>query len=218
MLVNTNLALAIRCNMCGKTNINQLSLFNLERSIYHNIECPCGEIKARIKTKDYREYRLEIPCFACQETHVFKYSLDQLLKGNLVIRCIEGLEICFLGNDSDVKEILKKEKNDLNRVLNELNFYDYFINFDVMIQCINKIKKLEQENSIICECSKNSISMDLFPDRVELKCLDCNGIQIIYAENKEDLENILKKEYIFIHQDRIEYIDALNLNNDRNNN
>ncbi|MBS4537085.1 hypothetical protein GOQ27_01345 [Clostridium sp. D2Q-11] len=215
MLVNTNLALAIRCNKCGKIHTNNITLFQLKNNSYININCNCGETKARIKTENYKEYCLEIPCFACEETHIFKYSLDQLLKGNLVIRCLDGVEICFLGDETDVKELLKGQKDDFTRVIEELSFYDYFTNNDIMTKSVNKIKELEQEGSIICECGEENIGIDLFSDRIEIKCLQCNGVQIIYAESDEDFNNLLSRDYIMIHKHAVEYIDAFKFNNDR---
>lgn len=215
MLVNTNMTLAIRCNRCGKIHLNNITLFQLKNNKYININCDCGEVKARIKTENYKEYCLEIPCFACEETHIFKYSLNQLLKGNLVLRCLDGVEICFLGDESDVKKLLKKQKDDFAILLDELSFYDYFSNTDIMTKSVNKVKELEKEGSIICECGGDNIGIDLFSDRIEIKCLECNGVQIIYAENEEDLENILFRDYIMIHKDSVEYIDAFKFNNHR---
>ncbi|MBS4534915.1 hypothetical protein GOQ29_04705 [Clostridium sp. D2Q-14] len=215
MLVNTNLALAIQCNKCHSICTNKITLFQLKNNKYININCTCGEVKARIKTENYKEYRLEIPCFVCEEIHIFKYSLDQLLKGNIVVRCLNGMEICFIGDESDVKELLKKKEEDFTKVLNDLSFYDYFVNNDVMIKIANKIKELKKEGSIICECGENNIGIRLFPDRIELKCLKCEGVQIIYAETIEDYNNLLYRDYIMIHKDMVEYIDRFSYNNDR---
>lgn len=214
-MINTNLSFAIQCNRCHKTHINDITLFELKNNEYININCNCGEFKARIKTKNHKEYCLEIPCFACEETHIFKYSLEQLLKGNIIVRCLDGVEICFIGNKSDLKEVLKKKENEFNKVLNNLSFYDYFVNSDIMIRIVNKIKKLEKEGSIICECGEENIGINLFPDRIEIKCLKCGGVQIIYAESQDDYNNLLYRDYIMIHKDVIEYSDGFNYNNER---
>ncbi|EOD01912.1 hypothetical protein [Caldisalinibacter kiritimatiensis] len=215
MVVNTNIAFAIKCDICGQLKEYNMSLFDFKKNKVIDLECTCGEANAIVQTKDYKNFWLQIPCFECQDIHVFKYTLKQLVKGNIITRCVEtGKEIAFIGSPQDVKELVNEYKGETNDLLTELGFYDYFVNSEVMIQCINKIRDLEREDKIKCECGNNSIEVNIYEDRIELKCRECESIQVIYAENEGDLENLLNKKSILMHKNTFQCLDAINHNNE----
>lgn len=218
MIVNTQMAFAVRCDVCGRLNVNNLSLFEIPKNGKMELDCICGQSNAIIKTSDYKSYWLEIPCFACQDIHVFKYTLKQLLKGKAVARCIEtGTEICFIGQEKDVELLANEYEEESKELINQLGFYDYFENFEIMMECLNKIKELEEEEKILCECGSNKIEIDLYQDRLELKCLQCDSLQMIYAETEEDLQHLLNKDKIIMHKHSFQCIDAINQNSDSSN-
>lgn len=215
MLINTNTAFAIRCDICGRLKLHDISLFDICKTGEIEFKCLCGQPNAIIKTKNYKSFIMEIPCFACQDTHVFKYSLKQLVKGNIVTRCIEtGMEISFIGNNEDINQLMDKYERDSKNILNELGFYDYFHNFDIAMQCLTKVKELSDRRMVNCDCGNSNIDVELFPDRIELKCNQCESVQIIYAENEEDLKNIIKRQNITMQKHSFVCIDAINQNRD----
>lgn len=215
MLVNTNIAFAVRCDVCGGLQLHNTSLFELYKDKKTELKCTCGQINAIIKAKDFKSFWIDVVCFACQERHIFKYTLKQLLKGNIVTRCIEtGMEICFIGNNEDIHELIEKNEKNPSELLSELGFYDYFENFEVIMKSLEFIKQLDNDGRIKCDCGSYDILTDLFPDRIELKCLNCDSIKMIYAENDEDYRNLKKRERILMHKHGFECIDAINQTND----
>jgi hypothetical protein len=215
VLIDTNIAFAIRCDICGKIEVHNMSMFDLSKNRIIELKCSCGQSSAIMETKDYRNFWLQIPCFDCQDIHVFKYTLKQLLKGNVVVRCIEtGMEISFIGSANDINQLIDKYQNEHQGLLSELGFYDYFVNFDIMMECINKIRELDDSGNIRCECGSDKIEVSLYEDRIELKCMECGSIQVIFAETEEDLKSLLDKESIFMHKHTFQCLDAINQNND----
>ncbi|WP_069650545.1 hypothetical protein [Caloranaerobacter ferrireducens] len=217
MLIDSNIAIAIRCDICGEITIHDVSLFDFSRSNKINLECECGQSSAIIKTKDYKSFWIELFCFACQDIHVFKYSLRKLLKGKIIARCIEtGIEISFIGKNDDIKQLIKEYEKDSEEILNELGFYDYFQNFDIMMKAINRIREMDNEGRIFCDCGSDNIQTDLYPDRIELRCIECGSVHLVYAETDEDLKKLLECEEIQMHKYSLQCIDSRFGNNDRN--
>lgn len=215
MLISTNIAIAVRCSDCGSLRVHHTSLFELFTNRRTELVCTCGQHNAIIKTKDYKSLWMEISCFACQDKHLFKYTLKQLLRGNIITRCIEsGIEICFMVSNGDVDELIEKYETDAEELYRELGFLDYFINPEIMMKSLDRIKELDNKGRLSCSCGDNNIEMNIFPDRIELKCMKCEGIKLIYTENNDDYKNFMAKEEIVLRESSFECIDAINQNND----
>lgn len=215
MLVNTNVAIAVRCSTCGTFEVHNTSLFELFTNKKTELVCTCGQRNAIIKTSDNKSLWMDIDCFVCQDKHTFKYTLKQLLRGNIITRCIEsGLEICFIVSHGDVKEIVEKYEVNSEDLYRDLDFLDYFNNPEIMTKSLERIKELDSKGLLSCSCGDNNIEMNIFPDRIELKCMKCEGIKLIYAENNDDYKNFVSKERIVLRESSFECIDAINQNND----
>lgn len=213
MLINTSIAVAIRCDTCGRLKVHTISLFDFVSNQKMKLACECHHTNAIINTQDRKTFWIEIPCFACQDTHVFTYSMKQFFKSNIISRCIEtGMEIGYIGKHKDVQKLLSEQERNSYKTIDELGFYDYFDNSDVVMQSISKIRELELNDKVFCDCGYGDIEINLFPDRIELNCLNCNSIQMIYAENEEDLKNLANKESIILNQHSFGCIDAINQN------
>lgn len=217
-MIDTNIAFAVRCHACGRLNIHRLSLFDFSRTKRIELECTCRQQNAVLKTRDFKNFWMETLCFACHETHMFKYTLKQLLRGNIAARCVDtGMEMCFIGNNDDVELLIDSYEKESEDLINQLGFYDYFENSNIMMKSIEIVKKMDEEGKVICECGSEALEMNLYPDRIELKCLQCESIQMIYAENEEDLKNLQRKEKIIMHKHAFQCIDAINQNRDSQN-
>ncbi|WP_026893525.1 hypothetical protein [Clostridiisalibacter paucivorans] len=209
MVLDTNISLAIRCSNCGELTVQGFSLFQFRTNENIYFKCHCGQSHITIKKDEHNYFWFKIPCYICERIHTYKYTLKQLLEGNIFIRCVEGPKLCFIGDNISTNEIIKNYKEESSKVLNELKFYDYFSNFDIMMECVNKIRELQNTGNILCDCGEGRIKIDLFEDRIELKCVNCGSIQLIYAENKEDFNRISKINKIIMHKHRFECIDAI---------
>lgn len=215
MLVNSKIAIAVRCGTCDNLNVRETTLFELFTNKTTELVCSCGQHNAIIKTKDYKSLWMDIDCFVCQDKHTFKYTLKQLLRGNIITRCVEtGVEICFMVSHGDINELIDKYQMNSDSFYKELEFLDYFNAPEIMMKSLDRIKKLDNNGLIGCSCGENSIEMNIFPDRIELKCMKCDGIKLIYAENNDDYNNFISKEKIIIRENTFECIDAINQNHD----
>lgn len=215
MLINTNIAFAVRCSECGSLKVHDTSLFELFINKRTELVCTCGQQNAIIKAKDYKSLWVDIDCFVCQDKHTFKYTLKQLLRGNIITRCIEsGIEICFMVSDGDINELVENYEMNSEILCKGLDFLDYFNNPEIMTKSLERIKKIDSEGLLSCSCGDNNIEMNIFPDRIELKCMNCEGIKLIYAENNDDYNNFISKDKIVLRENGFECIDAINQNKD----
>ncbi|WP_425446199.1 hypothetical protein [Dethiothermospora halolimnae] len=212
MFIRSDVAFAVKCEICGKVKVQKMSLFDIRKGKGLKLYCnKCKQHNATIKTVDFKSFSIEVPCFACQDTHIFRYSLKELISDRKICKCPEtGMEILFIGKHDNINTIVQDHKEDSNLTINELGFYDYFNNPETMMRVINIVRKLEMEEKIYCDCGIGDIDINLFPDRVELNCSNCNSIQVIYAENETDLHNIMDKEGITMHKNSFGCIDAIN--------
>lgn len=218
MLINTNIAFAIRCEICGRLMVHNTSMFDFIRNEKMKLNCICNHTNAIIKSDNCKTICIEFSCFACQDTHTFTYNIKQFLKGNIVARCIEtGMEIGFIGKYNDIQNLIAEHEEKSYRTVEELGFYDYFDNCEIVMKSINRIKELELEDRVYCDCNVGSVEINLFPDRIELNCVNCKSVQMIYTQNQEDLNNLLNKEQIVLHHSSFRCIDAINQNNDNFN-
>jgi len=215
LVLNTNISIAVRCGICGELEIKHISLFELLKNKKTNLRCTCGQTKAIIETRNLKSMTIEIACFACQDNHIYNYSLKQLLRGDKVIKCTNtGMEICFVGNNESINDLIKHCESDTFELIAEKNLLCYFENIEIMKKSLEKIKSLESKGKIKCDCGSHDIYTDLFPDRIELKCMNCNSIKMIYAENEDDYSYLNNKKKILMHKHRFECIDAINQNNE----
>ncbi|NLW23227.1 MAG: hypothetical protein GXY88_08270 [Tissierellia bacterium] len=51
--------------------------------------------------------------------------------------------------------------------------------------------------------------MSFFSDRIELECLNCHSVKIIFAETEEDLRVLLKKDRIVLKERSVSCIDSM---------
>jgi hypothetical protein len=198
LLVSTQRSFALRCPLCGRLEFHQLSLFALAGFSPVNIICHCGFVKLTITTKNYKEFLLQIPCLFCDATHLLKYSFHELWENSLsVIRCAEtGQELGYLGESDSLDKLIRRKQNDVDSIINNFGFDDYFTNPQVMFEILNHLHLIAEEERLFCACGNNNIEIDVFPEKLELQCPNCRSLHIIYAETLEDLRAVKKVQTI----------------------
>lgn len=209
MVINGHKTLLVRCSDCGTAMKYDLNLFNISREIIMEFKCICGRKIASLKTTDYNDYYLKVDCFVCGQNHFHKLNLRQLFYEDHLYKCIGNIKTCFIGCSEVANKILNIKNIELDEVISSAEYENQVNNFNIYLACINKLETLKREGKIYCECGNKGMTLELFSDRMELKCGNCNSVQIIYAETEEDLEVLLRKEQIYMKKNHIVYLDSL---------
>jgi phage FluMu protein Com len=198
LLVSTQRKIVLRCPLCGRLDFHQISFFDFSGHTPVQIHCKCGFQKLVINTKDYQNFTLQLPCLICEEVHILKFKQYELLEQPLsILRCVEtGQELGYIGVEASVDRIITQKQDDMGSIINNLGFEDYFTNPQVMFEILNKLHQIADEDNLFCSCGNNQIEIDVFPEKLELRCPYCQSIHIIYAETIEDLYMVKKVKLI----------------------
>jgi hypothetical protein len=198
MLVSTQRKIALRCPLCGRLDLHQFSLFDFSGHAPVRVSCKCGFQKLIINTKDYQEFYLQLPCLICEEVHILIFKRHELLEQQLlVLRCTEtGQDLGYIGVEASIDRIIRQKQDDIGSIINNLGFEDYFTNPQVMFEILNQLHQIADENNLFCSCGNNQIEIDVFPEKLELRCPYCQSIHVIYAETIEDLYMVKKVKLI----------------------
>lgn len=203
MVINGHKTLLLRCDNCGKLMKYDINLFNISREIKREFICSCGENIGTLKTVDNSVFYLVINCFVCGHRHFYKLSPPELFNVDHLYTCRNNVKICYLG---DYESSMKVEETD---VIDISKYKNQFNNYNIVTESIRKLIDLNKEGKIYCECGNKNMTLDFFSDRIELKCNNCNSVQIIFTETEEDLDVLLKKERIHMLKHNIVCLDSL---------
>lgn len=188
MLLHTQLSVATRCPQCGQFGVHPLSLFEIPSGKAVSVNCRCGFPKIQAGTRNRHDYYLKVSCIICDGGHFAYFCGRELCSGELhYLYCPESqLEIGILGPVEEVREHAKCwEEGYLG--LNEADFGEYFENPSVMYQILEYLHGLAEKGNLMCICGNGKIEMDLFPNRLELRCASCSQVEVIHASSEADL-------------------------------
>lgn len=210
MIISTQRSLALRCPLCGRLENHTISFFSFSGCSPVRIICKCGYNKLIINTKNFKEFYLQLSCLICEEIHIIKLTRQELWeKPVAVLRCTEsGQELGYIGNETALTKIIKQKENDIESIMNNLGFDDYFTNPQVMFEVLNHIHQLAEQNQMFCLCGNNQIEIDVFPEKLELHCPFCQSLHIIYAETIEDLRIVKQADSIALTEKGFTSFDA----------
>jgi hypothetical protein len=145
-LLDTNLIVAIRCPDCGKIKFHSISMFKLPSNARVDLFCDCGSTEMTIIIKDNKAVLVDIPCIACEINHTYTYSLKDILRRKVIIVCCTdtGLELCFMGSEKDVRDVVVRYQEDINTLLGELGEM-----LEVGDEVLNKFKFMDTTKEFI---------------------------------------------------------------------
>ncbi|MEG6617439.1 hypothetical protein V6C27_13585 [Peptococcaceae bacterium 1198_IL3148] len=211
MLIATSTVLAMRCPECGKLQFNKLSLFSFSGRRMLEIKCSCGSTLLEISKSKNGSYRLQLPCVICEIKHQRIISGARLWSPEVInLYCQEtGIELGHLGPEEKVREAIMSYDYDLETLIDQFAGEDYFNNSHIMYQVINRLHDIAEKSGLYCQCGNDQIELEIFPDRVELQCKECNSVNIIYAETEDDLEVIQRTDFIELTQHGFNFLDSL---------
>lgn len=211
MLLEGTLYLALYCAYCGKFERLDISLFDIKKGEELVVKSTCSENYITLKTYNFKKFYFSVPCFSCGTRHVYKYRLSSLLNNRAkVFKCkLSKLNILCIGEKEYIDNIVKKSSEDLQELMRDSGFEDYIVNPHIMMEILNKIDYIAQKGNLSCDCGCKEIDINLFADRIELICMGCGSVSIIYAENNEDLKAIASKNRIVLRERSLTCLDSM---------
>lgn len=122
MLFDTNISAAVRCALCGKLTIRDISLFTLSNERLYVESCECGKTIFKIKSSDSKSFRVYINCIACDTEHQYIFKSRHVLSEKVkILSCPKSrLDIAFVGNRKLVREVANKNQKDLQELIKVL--------------------------------------------------------------------------------------------------
>lgn len=200
---------AMRCPSCGKLNKRSLHPFLFSGQHTVRLECGCGAVLLQIHTRGHRTYTVQLSCVICELPHVLVLEREELWTADLVnLYCPETqVELGFLGQEEEVLKILDRNKIPLENLLIELDYDDFFDSPDVMWEVLHRLQYLASHGRLCCQCGNAHIEIDIFPDKVELHCPQCDSVAVIFGETDEDARVIKETKRIELIKGTATYLD-----------
>lgn len=192
MLVTATTSVAARCPECGKLELHQVSLFDFSRGKSLRISCACGAQVLTLGTRSGGQYWLQVPCYLCDGLHFIYYGTRVFWSSEVkTIVCPETeIELGFFGPEEEVRQAANSLQSDLEQVLGEAVFEDFFDSPEIMYQVLSRVYDLAETGNLVCSCGNSKVEVDIFPDRLELHCSECRRWRILFAETERDLSLI----------------------------
>lgn len=192
MLVVTTTAIALRCPGCGRIKYHSLSLFSFSANKSIQFACDCGQTVLSISTRDRRVFSFQVECLMCEGRHFYQFFLKDIWSQRVLsLVCSEtGLEVGFIGPREEVRRCIASQERSLREMAEDLGFSDYFENPEVMYEILDCLHKIAESGGLSCQCGNFQIEVEIFAERVELRCPDCGACGVIDAESREDLDAI----------------------------
>lgn len=191
MLITTQTTLALKCPICGQLGFCTLSRFALSHNQKRYYKCECGAGLA-VLVKPNNSVRLQVNCTMCEKTHTLLFKPARLWNNEVkTVHCDNtGLEIGFIGPYDQVKAMVRRMDRSVWEIAEELGYDTYFVDSEIMCQALDRLNKMTEDGSLDCECGSSHLEVEVFPDRIELYCANCEAAETIFARTKEDLQHI----------------------------
>lgn len=203
--------LIIKCDLCHRLKEYEFNLFNIMKYDKIEYECSCGQVinivigKKTLLRNRTIFFRLKDVCF--------EFPLHSIIKNDSIVRTFGNSSVFFLGDKGVGRKKIKELGMKVDDIIIEGNRKDIFVNFDIITKALVKLFDLDKKDRIKCECGNTNIKTELFSDRIELECLSCHSVKLIFAETEEDLNVILSKDTINLKKNDISCIDSIVDNN-----
>lgn len=202
MLVQTHTTFAIRCAQCGKMEPTTLSRFAVSSGESVKLTCACGSTKVTVASR-HGQVSLQVPCYLCDGVHFFYFPAARFWRTQLeTIPCTEtDLQLGVFGGDKEVDLYVRTGGSELERLLDDEAFSDYFDEPDVMYQVLSRVHVMADEGSLTCSCGNREIAVDIYPEHLELTCPDCGRRKTLPAGTAGDLAVLEHVQHIQLGDD-----------------
>lgn len=188
VIVSASTTFAIRCPRCGKLELAPVSRFAFGKGRSVKVACSCGGHTLTTGTKRGQVF-LQVPCYLCDGLHFLYYSPKQFWNAKLEeVSCVEtSLQLGVFGSLPEVEQYARPGGGELERLLEDSAFDDYFDHREVMYQMLARIHTLAAEGNVTCACGNHKLAIDIYPDRLDLTCADCGRHKSVSARSDVDL-------------------------------
>lgn len=208
MLIATQTMLAMRCPECGRLEYHKLSRFDFLEGRTFQVRCSCGKLKLAV-TKKGRGYILQVHCVVCGCTHTRGIKGHLLWAQEVVeLLCLDtGIELGYIGPLPKVKNLAQNKREEMSSLFRELTSEDYFHNSEVMNRILTRVLELGERSLLSCQCGNYNIGIEIFPDRLELRCPKCGAVSVVYGETEEDIAIAFQANEIELTRNDITFLD-----------
>jgi hypothetical protein len=199
MIITTGNVIAIRCPDCGTLEFHLLHLFAFGRQKKQvKIDCSCGARLAAVGTKDFQTFWFQVNCLMCEVIHLTYLSRKRIFAKKVeVITCEDtGVEVGYIGPKETVKKHIQEQDRSLREMVDEMGFGEYFDRPEIMFQVLDCLHDIAESDQLYCECGNFQIDIDVFPERLELKCSHCGCYVDVYAESEQDIRFVRETKEI----------------------
>lgn len=202
MLIPAHTSFAIRCPQCGRLEPTTLSRFAFSRDNQVRVACSCGSHKVTVGVKQ-GQVALQIPCYLCDGLHFLYYTPQRFWNSELKpVFCSEtDLQLGVFGHEGEVDLYARTGGSELDRLLEDEAFGEYFDEPDIMYQALSRVHTMAEEGRLTCTCGNRQIAVDIYPERLELTCSSCGRRKTVLAGRQEDLEALDRMVHIEVGDD-----------------
>ncbi|MGB9886606.1 MAG: hypothetical protein ACPLPT_04525 [Moorellales bacterium] len=189
MIIPAVTYLAVRCPGCGRLQVKPLSLFACYRGGEVAVSCSCRAPLFSYSSDEDRCFRVWLQCILCEGLHPLRISLRELTELTVVSLVCEttGAEVALVGPRERLRRAGKAQERRLRELIRDLGQEEYFANPEVMYRVLQYLHQLALSGNLYCHCGNNDIEVEVFPDRVELHCPECQASGSVMAETRKDL-------------------------------
>ena len=203
MLVPAQTSFAVRCPQCGRLEITPVSRFALSggQSVKHT--CSCGAHKLTVGSKP-GQVSVQLPCYLCDGLHFLYFAPKRFWEGQLKqVTCSDTeLQLGVFGPQGEVELYARTGGSELDRLMGDAAFGEYFDHPEVMYQALSRVHDLAEEGNLGCVCGNHQISVDIYPEHLELLCPECGRLKSLLATSDEDLAPLERATNITLGDDQ----------------
>ncbi len=200
MVIEYFTTISLRCPVCGRLDIHPISIFDFSGKSGKDIYCECGYRKVKLGNKNFKRFWIQFSCIICEMEHTLYYTPAEFWGLRLLtIHCPDtDLKLGYLGPEILVQGEIQDQQQDLDDMIKDLGFDDYFRDPEVMLGVLDILHDIAETGGLFCQCGNRNIDIDMYPDKIELLCRNCQGITMINARTVSDLEQLKETKRVIL--------------------
>ena len=197
MIIEQNeTTIAYRCPHCGCGIMSLVGVFrlNADRLV---LKCQCGKSEMSVTKSADGKVRIEVPCLICRAPHNYTVNESLFFSQKLfLLPChVCGLDVCFIGGQSEVSAALEQSGEELKKMLEEagLSELDAFHREEEnelpdahIYDIVNfVVRELEYDGKIHCECGSGPYGVFFSEDgkKIVVACEGCGAEKELPADS-----------------------------------